>query len=374
MTFIKRLIRRPAFILIAIALYSCTANDDLSSFEDIDKRQDVNFDVVITKEGRIRTKSETDYGNFADVEDHEAKLDPNKPFGLMGIDAETNKVLINNEQVFERAGVRSMTFDTRNWYSTESVLLSAYYPYVNETEFLSGNRAYMIPYRAEDTQAGPLVSQTVERKISYLDVIPLVFRHITNDIGFMICDITFDPMLQGHIRLKNLSAYNFATEGYFIDSIGTNGGRWIQRTITDKITLFEGDARVGAGSENELYVGTNHLVSERKKSSRFYAVPDDIKMGKQYIEVIFDVDEIDYNGQHLRELKNQVQKFPIYGVLPGNTCICGKQYTFHLGLDLGLLYQTIEFTATVADWNNSYDTHSDGVWGEYKIYEDNEFF
>lgn len=374
MTFIKRHFIPQLLPILALTLFSCAANDDINPYEDLDKRQDVNFDIIISREGRVRTRSEADYGNFANIEDQEAKLDPNKPFGLMAIDAETNKILINNEQVFERAGVRSMTFDSRNWYSTDNILLSAYYPYVNETEFLSGNRAYMIPYSAKDTQAGPLVSQTVERRASYLDVIPLVFRHITNDIGFMICDITFDPMLQGHIRLKNLSAYNFATEGFYIDSIGTNGGRWIQRTISDRITLFDGNARVGAGSENELFVGSNHLVSERKNSSRFYAVPDDIRMGKQYVEVVFDVDEFEYNGQHFNELKNQVQKFPLYGVLPGNTCICGKQYTFHLGLDLGLLYQTIEFTASVTDWNNNYATYSDGVWGEYKIYEDNDFF
>lgn len=115
-------------------------------------------------------------------------------------------VLINNERVFEAQGVRSATFDARNWYSTKNILLSAYYPYVDETQFVLGNRAYVIPYRSTETEAGPLVSNTIERSTSYLDMIPLVFRHITNDIGFRICDITFDPGLQGHIRLRKLSA------------------------------------------------------------------------------------------------------------------------------------------------------------------------
>lgn len=368
--------RNITFALLTLAmLYSCTptSDDDLKQFEDFEKRQNVSFDVMITNEGKILTRSNSDYGQFSE-EDAEARLDPNKPFGLMGIDAETSKILVNNEQVFEHAGVRTTTFDSHNWYNTDKVLFSAYYPYVNDVEFLSGNRTYMIPYSAEDTQAGPLVSRTVEKHVSYLDIIPLVFRHITNDIGFMVCDITYAPMLQGHIRLRELAAYNFATEGYYIDSIGNNGGRWVQRSICDKIELFEGNAKVGVGSENEMFVGSDQLVHERRNSSRFYAVPDEIKMGKQYVEVVFDVDEFEYNGQHFKELKNQVQKFPIYGVLPGNVCISGKQYTFHLGLDLSMLYQTIEFTASVADWSNTYNAVSDGVWGEYKIYEDNVYF
>ena len=97
-------------------------------------------------------------------------------------------------------------------------------------------------------------------------------------------------------------------------------------------------------------------------------------MGKQYIEVVFDVDEFEYDGHKYKELKNQVQKFPLYGVLNGNSCICGKQYTFHLGLDLGTLYQPIEFTASVSDWEHNYGVDINSVWGENKIYEGNDFF
>lgn len=360
--------------IVVFTLISCSTDDEFQSFDGFEKRTDVSFDITITRDGQINTRADGGYGNYSTQEDLEAKLDPSKPFGLMGVDARTNAVLINNERVFESAGIRSTTFDSRNWYSTEDILLSAYYPYVMEAEFLSGNKAYIIPYRAEETEAGPLVSQSVRRSTSYLDVIPLVFRHITNDIGFRVCDITYDPGLQGHIRLKKLTARNFATEGYYVDSIGNNGGKWVQKTTREEISVFKGDAKVGVGTENELFVGVNNLVPDRRHSSRFYAVPEDIKMGKQYIEVIFDVEEFDYNGQHYKGLKNQVQKFPIYGVLPGNSCICGKQYTFHLGLDLGTLYQPIEFTASVGDWENSYNVDINSVWGENKIYEDNDFF
>ena len=370
----KRTILKTVLPIVVFTIFSCTANDEMESFDEFEKRKDVSFDIAITRDGRINSKAEGGYDNLLVEADNEAKLDPSKPFGLMGIDAKTSAVLINNQRIFETAGIRSATFDSRNWYSTENILLSAYYPHVEETEFLSGNRTYIIPYHADDAKAGPLVSNTVERRTSYLDVIPLVFRHITNDIGFRICDITFDPQLRGHIRLRKLSAHNFATEGFYIDSIGNNGGVWIQRTICDEIGVFEGNARVGVGAANELFVGSDNLVSERKRSSRFYAIPDEIKMGKQYIEVVFDVDEFDYNGQHYKELKNQVQKFPLYGVLNGNSSICGKQYTFHLGLDLGTIYQPIEFTASVTDWEHNYDVDINNVWGENKIYEDNNFF
>lgn len=369
------IVKKTLLGLIAVfAIVSCTVDDDFESFDGFEKSQDVSFDITITRDGKVSTRADGGYDNFSTDQDMEARLDPNKPFGLMGIDAKTSAILINNERVYETAGIRSATFNASSWYSAEQILLSAYYPYVGETEFMSGNRTYIIPYRAEDTQAGPLVSQTVERKTSYLNVIPLVFRHITNDMGFRVCDITYDPQLQGHIRLKKISAHNFATEGYYIDSIGNNGGKWVQKTICEEIPIFKGDARVGVGTENEMFVGHNHLVSDRSHSSTFYAVPEDIKMGKQYIEVIFDVDAFDYNGHHYKELKDQVQKFPLYGVLPGNSCICGKQYTFHMGIDLGLLYQPIEFSATVGEWDNSYNVDMNSVWGEYKIYEDNNFF
>ena len=52
---------------------------------------------------------------------------------------------------------------------------------------------------------------------------------------------------------------------------------------------------------------------------------------------------------------------PIYGILPGNTMAPGKQYTFHLGMDLASIYREISFTAGIGDW-------------ETKIYENNMDF
>ena len=51
----------------------------------------------------------------------------------------------------------------------------------------------------------------------------------------------------------------------------------------------------------------------------------------------------------------------LYGLLPDNVFVYGRQYTFHLGLDLGSVYSEITFSPTVSEW-------------ETKIYENNDVF
>ncbi len=51
----------------------------------------------------------------------------------------------------------------------------------------------------------------------------------------------------------------------------------------------------------------------------------------------------------------------LYGLLPNNEFIYGRQYTFHIGLDLSSVYHTITFAPSVSDW-------------ETKIYENNDTF
>ena len=89
--------------------------------------------------------------------------------------------------------------------------------------------------------------------------------------------------------------------------------------------------------------------------------PDDIEIGKQYVEVVFDVDGFTHNGFYYQPLKEQVSKYMIYGLLPNNCYIYGKQYTFHIGLDLSSVYHKITFAPSVGDW-------------ETKIYENNDTF
>jgi hypothetical protein len=95
-------------------------------------------------------------------------------------------------------------------------------------------------------------------------------------------------------------------------------------------------------------------------SHRYYSIPDDIEIGKQCVEVIYDVDEFEIGGFKYTALKDQVAKYMLYGLLPDNTFVYGKQYTFHLGLDLSKIYKEITFSASVSDWETSiYENNDD---------------
>ena len=89
--------------------------------------------------------------------------------------------------------------------------------------------------------------------------------------------------------------------------------------------------------------------------------PDEIEIGKQCVEVIYDVDGFTHNGFYYEPLKEQVARYMLYGLLPDNVFAYGKQYTFHLGLDLSRVYHEITFAPSVGEW-------------ETKIYENNDDF
>ena len=232
---------------------------------------------------------------------------------------------------------------------------------MKDVTFEQGNRAYSIPFQATDTEAGPLVSRTVERSITQLNTLPLEFGHITNDIGFKVCDVTPTKALQGLIHLRKLVAGNVASAGVYVNDITLGRGNWDFQGYYRNVTVFEGDEKVGVGSSEERFVGRDALVEHMAESARFYAIPDDIIMTRQWVEVEFDVEGFTIGDEYYAPLPGQVRKYLLYGILPGNTMIPGKQYTFHLGLDLSSLYREITFDASVNDW-------------ETKIYENNDDF
>ena len=114
------------------------------------------------------------------------------------------------------------------------------------------------------------------------------------------------------------------------------------------------------GSANEKFIGFETLENRLADSHRYYSVPDDIEMGKQYVEVIYDVDGFTLGGYSYAPLQNQTAKFMLYGLLPDNVFVYGKQYTFHLGIDVSQLYKQISFTASVSDWQTAiYENNDD---------------
>ena len=96
-------------------------------------------------------------------------------------------------------------------------------------------------------------------------------------------------------------------------------------------------------------------------SHRYYSIPDEIRYGTQFVEVVFDVEGFTHNGFYYEPLKEQVSRYLLYGLLPDNVFVYGRQYTFHIGIDLSSVYKEITFAPSVGDW-------------ETKIYENNDDF
>ncbi|MBO5635273.1 MAG: hypothetical protein J5907_07620 [Bacteroidales bacterium] len=360
--------KRFAFYLTSLLALLALACNQIDEGLDLDldtgsKQQKMNFDIMVTRDGQVVSKERVGVmtRGSVDTSDKLATMDEDIPFGLIGIDFEHNRLLIDNANVTGGKDGYSTFFDGFLWNGTEKVNLSAYYPRVGSVDYGEGYESYSIPYTVQETDAGPLVSKTVERAIDQLNMVPLVFQHITNDIGYKICDITPDKNLQGLIHLRKVTATNVASAGVYVNDVVSGSGVWHKQGYYRKVVVFEGDAKVGVGSENELFVGQDALVERMADSHRYYSIPDDIEIGKQCVEVVFDVEGFKHNNYYYEPLKNQVRKFMLYGLLPDNVFAFGKQYTFHIGLDLSSIYREITFAPAVADW-------------ETTIYENNEDF
>ena len=362
--------------LTALSLISCLKVDELpSGMKAPAGGEKVGFNISVTREGEtidpnrqgVMTKSgvatKGDAGSSYESGEKLATMDTDIPFGLVGIDYDHHALVVDNVKVNSSDSRYGTFLDSMFWQDirTESISFSAYYPYVRDITYGDELDSYSIPYTVEETQAGPLVSKTVEMAVAQLNMIPLEFQHITNDIGYKICDVTPDPALQGLVHLRKLTAYNVASAGIFVNDITLSHGIWHRQGYYRNVLVFEGDAKVGVGSENELFVGFDTLEDRLANSHRYYSIPDEIKIGKQFVEVVFDVDGFEHAGFYYQPLKEQVARYMLYGLLPDNVFVYGRQYTFHIGIDLSSIYQAITFAPSVGDW-------------ETKIYENNDEF
>ena len=348
--------RRPesicAILAAAVSLAACSREEADTPPEN----RKVNFDVTVSRGEGARTRASYE------VEDHAFTLDKNTPFGLVGVDMDSHSLLVDNVYVLGSPGGEYSTYlDKSLWEIPTPISFSAYYPYVRDIRYGEGYQTYIIPYTAEETEAGPLVSKTVQRALDQMNMIPLPFQHITNDIGFKICDVTEDPQLQGLVHLRKVTATNVALSGVFVNDIALSRGIWYRQGFYSDVVVFEGNAKVGVGSAGELFIGRDALVPEKAESSRYYSIPDEILMGKQTVEIVYDVDGFSVEGVTYPPLQGITGRYSLYGLLPDNVFVYGKQYTFHLGIDLSKVYQAVVFSASVSDW-------------ETKIYEDNEDF
>ena len=342
---------------------ACAKIEDVPSFkEKPSDMQKMDFNITVTRDGEEVDENRSGIMTKGAVDDAEklATMDTGIPFGLIGIDYENGELVLDNAAINSDGSAYSGSFDKFLWSSSNKISFSAYYPYVEAVSYGDDLENYSIPYSVSKTEAGPLVSKTVDKAIKDLNMIPLVFQHITNDIGYKICDVTPKEELQGLIHLRKLTAYNVAQAGIFINDILGNTGTWHKQGYYRKIVVFEGDALVGVGSDNELFVGYDTLEERMVNSHRYYSIPDDIEIGKQYVEVIYDVDGFTHNGFYYQPLKGQVSKYMLYGLLPDNTFVYGKQYTFHIGMDLSSVYHQITFAPSIGDWETSiYENNDD---------------
>lgn len=356
----KELLLKSAILLAATAsALSCTFDANIQDPSRDTRKKEVSFPVYVSRfQGQ---KGNFTKGEAVETGNKIVTMDTSIPLGLVGVDFETGALILDNEKISYSDGMYRGFFEHGLWDIPSIVSFSAYYPHVPSVAYGDEFKTYSIPFDSADTEAGPLISKTVQSAVDKLNMIPLEFQHITNDLGFKICDVTADPNLQGLIRLKKVTAHNIASAGVFVNDMEYGLGVWQRRGYYRDEVIFEGDEPVGVGMDNEMFIGRYALVPHMIDSYRFYAIPDDLVLGKQYVEVEFDIEDFYRGTFHYNALKNQKVKYMLYGVLPDNVMVYGKQYTFHLGLDTGKYYEPVSFGASVSDW-------------ETKIYENNDDF
>ena len=182
---------RPLILLAAAAsVLCCTNNLDVPGPTREAPKKEIAFPVSVQRDGQEIPQGAITKSDGVDTGDRIATMDKSLPFGLVGVDFETGTLLLDNERVAYSGGSYRGFFEKGLWDMPTTVSLSAYYPYVGDLDYGDENRSYSIAFTRADTEAGPLVSKTVECAVDRLNMIPLEFQHITNDIGFKICDVT----------------------------------------------------------------------------------------------------------------------------------------------------------------------------------------
>lgn len=343
---------------VSLAISSCSREDILSPVSFGQETYAV-FNISVASntktKSKIRlmsiTKSQDDSKTSYDTEKTYANFDSNTAFGLVGIDKVSFNVLVENEPVYERNGVRSVNYVTSG--NAASMIATAFYPYVSNVSHYK-NGSYAISFTPNDICKGPLASNAVEMRCGQVfETVNLNFHHISNSIGFKVCDITDDEQLRGYMHVRKVVLHGMPTEGSYV--VNGMDSHWVPNAKREEIVFFEGDALVEYGEENADYVGNDRLSDRKEDCNRFYVVPEELKSGKHYVELFFDVDDFDYDGTHYSGSRNRSQIIPLSGVIPDDIFEMGLQYTFTLGMNLCTVYRPIEFTANVEDWEILYN-------------------
>lgn len=347
-----------AFACMAAMMISSCTRGDLYSHVYAGQETHTVFNISVAKntktkthsKSQIQTKAVIDSKTSYEYERTEAYISPDVAFGLVGIN--DGHVIIDNLPVFENNGLR--TADIVTFVESENrVNVSAFYPYVKDVTYDSDG-SYAISFTPDDIKKGPLASNTVDFRCDQtFETVNLRFIHLANSIGFKLCDITEDEQLKGLMHVRKIIVHGMPTEGSFV--MNDEEGHWVPNAKHAEIVCYEGNEPVGIGEENALYVTGKGLSAEKSQCNRFYVVPEEFKAEKHYVELLFDVDEFDYDGTHYRATTGRSEKIPLSGVIPDDLMELGVQYTFVLGMNLGSIYRPIEFTATVENWEEHFN-------------------
>ena len=344
--------------IVAIMISSCSREDRFSvAYESQETHTIFNISVAqntktkSSTKTKTTTKADTDSKTSFDAEKKNAYIDSNTAFGLVGFDTESNSLVVNAQPVHEINGVRSADLITTS-LTSGSLKVSAYYPHVNSVNYRKDG-SYSVSFTPNDIKKGPLASEAVDMRCDQdFETVNLKFHHITNSFGFKVCDITQDGQLQGLMHIRKVVLHGMPTEGLFVCDGDDN--YWVPNAKRHDIVFFEGNDYVEYGEENAGFIGRESLSMNKEECNRFYVVPEKLTE-KDYVEVLFDVESFDYDGTHYEGSCNNSQIIPLAGVVPDDVLELGLQYTFVLGLNLESVYRTIEFTASVDDWEGRFN-------------------
>ena len=338
----------------ALLISSCSREERFTTIS-YDQETQTIFNISVAKNTKTKseiksTRSESSSTkNISDysTQTHDAYLDSDIAFGLIGVDNKDAEVQVDNLPVYENDGVRTANLVTSS-LSSGSMSVSAYYPHVSSVSYHKDG-SYAISFTPNDIKKGPLASNAVDMRCDQVfETVNLQFHHISNSFGFKVCDISYDEQLKGLMHVRKVVLYGMPTEGLFV--VDGQDSHWVPNAKRQPIVIYEGDDLVKCGIENAEFMAAASLSDTNEDCNRFYVVPEELKDDKHYVEVIFDVDPFDYEGTHYRGAKGKSQIIPLSGVIPDDELELGLQYTFVLGMNICTVYRPIEFNAAVDDW------------------------
>lgn len=336
-----------SIVAVAIMTVSCTYRDSIAM--DTVYYNNVCFRMLDCCS--LETKSQTAVGLESDARCIKEAIQYNKPdnstaFGLVGIGNESGRVLIPNQAVYNSNGAR-MSQLAVNTELDDNMLMSVFYPYTNKVIYNQDGK-YAVAFNSDDICKGPMMAEaSISCKQQNGDV-DISFTNIYSSIGLGVCDLTKDEQLKGLIHVRKVVLHGIQVEGLYV----YNGldSHWEPQRRAKSITVYDGCDSVLAG--NVLYLSDCSVSEQPGECKRINAIPEILTNGIQTVEVIYDVDPFEYEGTHYSGMTQVSQIVSLTDLIPGNSLEQGSQYTCTIGLDLGRVYRTIEFTAIASNWNS----------------------